>query len=932
VQYGRYEVVRELGRGGMATVFLARDPRFRRNVAIKVIAAGFSADPQFQRRFDREARAIAALEHAAIVPVYDYGEEGGQPYLVFRYMDGGSLAEHLSDHGPMEPAAVIRIVERVARALDYAHTRNIVHRDVKPANILFDSDGEAFLTDFGVASMAEGTVSVTSASAIGSPSYMSPEQCDGQPATGASDVYSLACTVFESLAGRPPFVAQSPIAILRLHMDRPAPDVRTLAPAVPEHVALAISHGLAKSPEARPASAAAFLSELRGPGPVIDVPPRQPRTIITPPVVTPRPAPTAPPPHEPRTVVAPPSPEPRTVVVPPPPPQEPSRPAPDPVANEPRVGGHGQGLGAPAPRRPLSRRNVIGAIAGSAVVVSAGALSTGLLLSRGGGDDDDALAGDDDEAPTSTGTSTSPSGTATATSTVVAGTPLKGGVLRYPFSIGGDSLDPYKSPPALVPAALHYSRVLRTPSGPDFPPTGITQVEGDIADVWEQVDLETLVLRVRNASFHNKAPVNGRAVTAEDVAASWNAFAQSLLTPSWKAMVETVVAVDSETLQLTLAQPYPPLVSAWLTDPAGLWILPAELVGSSQLDADAVGTGPWMLQSYEAASRIDWARHPDYYGAESYPHFDGIEGLAMSEETARNAMLAGELDHSGALGLVYGVDPATWDSMQSVANAAFHGEPDATLSGLTFGRDSLPFVDPRARQALSLAIDRATMLQEIDPTGMGDAHSHFTAALAPFWTSPLELGAWPNGSGRWWPHEPATAKQLLAAAGLDGFSFDLLVPDLLEDRLAQVVSRLIASFAAVEMDVSVKVIPYGTYITQLLDGTMPESSVAVGPIVTARRDPDLLLFDRYHSAGRYRLGEASTDLDSKIERSRGEFDIAVRSALLAEIQQDLAELMPFVPLHAPATVAVTQPWLHGYYHKAGAEMHADSISKSWLER
>jgi ABC-type transport system substrate-binding protein len=229
-------------------------------------------------------------------------------------------------------------------------------------------------------------------------------------------------------------------------------------------------------------------------------------------------------------------------------------------------------------------------------------------------------------------------------------------------------------------------------------------------------------------------------------------------------------------------------------------------------------------------------------------------------------------------------------------------------------------------------MDRATMLSELDATAQGDAHSHFTAALTPYWTSPLIPGQWPQGSGRWWPYEPAVAKQLLAAAGLDGFSFDLLVPDLLEDRLAQAVSRLTAGFAALDVDVTVKVIPYSTYVAQLLTGDMPESSAAVGPIVTARRDPDLLLFDRYHSAGQYRLGQASTDLDSKVERSRSEYDLAVRSALLGEIQQDLAELMPIVPLHAPATLAVTQSWLRGYYHRAGVEMHSDSISKSWLDR
>jgi serine/threonine-protein kinase len=647
----------------MATVFLARDPRFRRNVAIKVIAAGFSADPQFQRRFDREARAIAALEHAAIVPVYDYGEEGGQPYLVFRYMDGGSLAEHLSDNGPMEPPAVIRIVERVARALDYAHTRNIVHRDVKPANILFDSDGEAFLTDFGVASMAEGTVSVTSASAIGSPSYMSPEQCDGQPATGASDVYSLACTVFESLAGRPPFVAQSPIAILRLHMDRPAPDIRTISPGVPEHVALAITHGLAKAPDARPPSAAAFLSELRGPAPAIEVGPiPSPRTIITPPAPAPRPVATPPPPPtprepstvvvtpspEPRTVVVPPSPEPRTVVAPPPP-----RPPRDVV---PPAGGGGQDTwvvqgprGRPAPsgagpRRHLGRRSVVGGLAAGAGVLAAGGVGAGLLLTRGGGDDDDETpAGGDVESPTSTGTSTASTQIATATATVEAGTPLKGGMFRYPLSVSGGTLDPFESPVVAAPSALHYSRLLRTASGPGISPTEITSLEGDIAEVYEQVDEFTMVFKLRQARFHNKAPVNGRAVTSEDVVASWNTFQQSASTPGWKTVVESVEAIDSQTVRLVLQQAYAPFLSACVSDPTGLWVLPADLVGASQLETDAVGTGPWMLEAHEPGSRIKWTRHPDSYAAERDHSRCHGRGGAGSERGARPGLWSGSV-------------------------------------------------------------------------------------------------------------------------------------------------------------------------------------------------------------------------------------------------------------------------------------------------
>ena len=153
--FGRYEVQEEVGHGGMGAVFRAYAPKFRRHVAIKVLSRQLLSDAGFRARFDREARTVAALEHSAIVPVYDYGEENGEPYLVFRYMEGGNLAERIKRSmqagGPLPLDEVAGIVDRVAKALDHAHARGIVHRDIKPANIMFDGDGDAWLTDFGIA-------------------------------------------------------------------------------------------------------------------------------------------------------------------------------------------------------------------------------------------------------------------------------------------------------------------------------------------------------------------------------------------------------------------------------------------------------------------------------------------------------------------------------------------------------------------------------------------------------------------------------------------------------------------------------------------------------------------------------------------------------------------------------------------------------------
>src|SRR5688500_5354918 len=167
---GRYEVVKELGQGGMAVVYLARDPYMKRQAAVKVLPRQFTFDPQFRTRFQREAEVIATLEHPHIVPVYDFGEHDGQPFIVMRYMSGGSLADRLSQ-GPLPISAIAALFDRIGSAMDYAHSLGVIHRDIKPGNILFDSRGEPWLSDFGIAKIAEATAAFTGTGIIGTPAY-----------------------------------------------------------------------------------------------------------------------------------------------------------------------------------------------------------------------------------------------------------------------------------------------------------------------------------------------------------------------------------------------------------------------------------------------------------------------------------------------------------------------------------------------------------------------------------------------------------------------------------------------------------------------------------------------------------------------------------------------------------------------------------------
>ncbi len=259
---GRYEIRSELGRGGMATVFLAHDPNFDRDVAIKVMPQQFTHDPMFRERFNREARTIASLEHSAIVPVYDFGEENGQPYLVMRYMPGGSLVDRIGQ-GPLLLKECARIMERLCPALDQAHLRGIIHRDLKPGNILFDQYGEAFLSDFGIAKITETTAALTGSAVIGTPAYMSPEQAYGdKDIDGRSDIYSLGVILFEMLTGSAPYEADTPMGVAMKHILDPVPSILHVKPDLPEDLEYVIGRALAKDPVNRFQTAGEMLVSL----------------------------------------------------------------------------------------------------------------------------------------------------------------------------------------------------------------------------------------------------------------------------------------------------------------------------------------------------------------------------------------------------------------------------------------------------------------------------------------------------------------------------------------------------------------------------------------------------------------------------------------------------------------------------------------------
>lgn len=262
-KFGRYEIKSEIGRGGMATVYHAYDPRFERDVAIKVLPHALLHDPQFRVRFDREAKTIALLEHPAIVPVYDFGEESEQPYIVMRYMSGGSLSDRIKQ-GPIPVEEASQIITRLAPALDAAHARGIIHRDLKPGNILFDQYGNAFLSDFGIARLAStpGSATLTQGAILGTPAYMSSEQIQGNEIDGRSDLYALGVIIYEMLTGVQPYQSETPVKVMMMHIQEPVPQITKVKPDVSSSIDAVVEKAMAKDPNQRFSTAADTASAL----------------------------------------------------------------------------------------------------------------------------------------------------------------------------------------------------------------------------------------------------------------------------------------------------------------------------------------------------------------------------------------------------------------------------------------------------------------------------------------------------------------------------------------------------------------------------------------------------------------------------------------------------------------------------------------------
>jgi serine/threonine protein kinase len=258
---GSYRIESVLGVGGMGHVYRATAPDGE-EVALKLVKTDLAQDTVFRKRFEREARIAQTVAHEHVVPVLDTGEQEGIPYLTQKFIRGGSLAEMIEQDGKVSLEIATRVCREAASGLDALHAQGLIHRDVKPANILLDAQGITYITDFGLAKDTQGSLLTRPGQALGSMDYMAPEQIRGEEVTAATDVYGLACVVWECLLGKPPFADRQGMRVLWAHLQDDPPDPATLSGDVPPAVGQVILRALGKDPAARPQSASKFAHEL----------------------------------------------------------------------------------------------------------------------------------------------------------------------------------------------------------------------------------------------------------------------------------------------------------------------------------------------------------------------------------------------------------------------------------------------------------------------------------------------------------------------------------------------------------------------------------------------------------------------------------------------------------------------------------------------
>jgi serine/threonine protein kinase len=257
-----YHILEQIGQGGMSSVFRAVDLRDERAVAVKVLSPYIANEPRFRARFAREVKLLHRMDHPNIMPILDFGEVDGLAYIIMPYISSGTLQDRLA-RGPVEPGEATTVVAQLASALQCAHDRGVIHRDVKPSNILLDPQGNVLLSDFSFAHQADASQNLTGSALVGTPAYMAPEQCRGEPIDARSDQYAMAVVLYQMATGQLPFEADTPMGVALKHINEPLPRPTQLNPNLPPEIEMVLVKGLAKDPNLRFGSVTALGEAFR---------------------------------------------------------------------------------------------------------------------------------------------------------------------------------------------------------------------------------------------------------------------------------------------------------------------------------------------------------------------------------------------------------------------------------------------------------------------------------------------------------------------------------------------------------------------------------------------------------------------------------------------------------------------------------------------
>src|SRR5215510_9512437 len=261
---GQYQIIKSIGQGGMAKIYLAYQPSVKREVAIKVLASDLQENASFVNRFAKEVEVIAHLQHPQIIPVYDFCKQDDELYIVMAYMRGATLAERI-DNAPkgLPDEETIRLIDLICEGLDYAHSKGIVHRDLKPNNILMDENDHPYIADFGLAKLSEEKLELTNTMMTGTAAYMAPEIAQSGKSTKRADIYALGIILFEMLTGRLPFQGETPYKMLSAHINKPVPNIREFRRDLPQAVQPVLEKALAKNPVNRFDTAGQMVTEFK---------------------------------------------------------------------------------------------------------------------------------------------------------------------------------------------------------------------------------------------------------------------------------------------------------------------------------------------------------------------------------------------------------------------------------------------------------------------------------------------------------------------------------------------------------------------------------------------------------------------------------------------------------------------------------------------